>query len=135
MATVDSEPLLQLIDLLPVATLLVTTAGEVVAANRAVADRLGLDPAALRGRPLAEVAREPAAAVARFLRDCARSRQILPGALTVAADGRAVSCRAEGAVLRPRAGDEPAVLLLRLIPREEATDRFRLLNRRIDDLT
>ncbi|HYH44950.1 MAG TPA: ATP-binding protein, partial [Thermoanaerobaculia bacterium] len=72
--------------------------------------------------------------VERYLRDCARSRQLVLGALTLRVGEVVVSCRTEGAVLQPRTAEQPAVVLLRLLPRQETIHRFLALNERIEAL-
>jgi PAS domain S-box-containing protein len=123
----------RVIDLLPEPTLIVTGGGVVLAANPAAADRLGLVPAEVAGRRLCDLAADPPADVAAYLRSCARSGQRVIGSVELTAGGRH-RCRAEGAVLRPRAGEEEALVLLRLAPHEESAGRFVLLNQRIDEL-
>lgn len=74
--------------------------------------------------------------VRAYLDRCARSKQLVPGGLTWRAwDGRPVEIRCDGAVVRPREDDGPAVVFLRCRPRTEATDQFVLLNQKIEALT
>jgi PAS domain S-box-containing protein len=127
---VTPEAFLQITDLLPEPTLLVSGGGLILAANRVTEARLG---AALGGRPLAEVVAEPADAVARYLRNCCRSRSPVLGALTVTA-GEPQPCRAEGGVLRPGADGIEALVLLRLVPKQSAGGAFAALNQRIEEL-
>ncbi|HZT80031.1 MAG TPA: PAS domain-containing protein, partial [Gemmataceae bacterium] len=129
------EQFLQVADLLPDAALLVTGDGTVLAASRRVADRLGLAPDRLGGRPLADRAAGPPGGLADYLRACARSREPVPGTIVLRADdGREVACRAEGAALRPAGEAGPALLLLRLFPRDASVSRYLLLNQKIDEL-
>jgi signal transduction histidine kinase len=121
---VTPDDFLSWADVLPEPTLLATPAGRLLAANRAVR-RLGVAPAELRDRPLDEVAADPPARVAAFLRACSRTTEFVPGALTVRAGGHPVPCRCEGAALRPPAGEpRPTRLLLRLVPKAAAAARF-----------
>ncbi|MCC2668402.1 MAG: tmoS, partial [Armatimonadetes bacterium] len=48
--------------------------------------------------------------------------------------GGQIPCRVEGAVYQPRAGVEPAVLLLRLTPKRETPSQFAVLTRQVQDL-
>lgn len=89
----------------------------------------------LQQRRLAEVVNEPPADVARYLLHCSRNRSFVLGALRlVQSDGGEVTCRAEGAVFRPRSGDCDAVLMMRLIPRSSVQGQIVALNQRIDAL-
>ncbi len=121
--------------MLPEAMLLVSTTGEVRAANQAAGALWGTKPAALWGVKLQELATDPEPKVSRFLALCQRSRELLPGALEVRrGDGTTVPCRAEGAVLAPRSEVTLAQILLRLLPRMTTTSRFLELNERIEAL-
>jgi PAS domain S-box-containing protein len=133
----ETRRFLELADLLPDALLLVSRDGVIRAANRGVRSRLEMSPEAMRGSRLAEIVTDPPDAVARYLRDWSRTRELLPGSLTVLRDGgEGIVCRAEGALYRPAGGDgdEQALLLLRLLPKEASVYRFLLLNQRIEDL-
>ncbi|MFP5286616.1 MAG: PAS domain-containing protein, partial [Thermoanaerobaculia bacterium] len=124
-------------NLLPEPMLLVTAAGEIVAANRRAQERLGPD-GSLQGRRLQDLADGDSQSVSDYLRLCARGSQLLPGSLSlVQADGngrRPAAFRAEGAVFQPREEDRPALILLRLQEKERAVARFLTLNERIDQL-
>jgi len=122
--------------LLPEAMLLVAADGAVRAANVAAGELLGLAPAELAGRGLSELTTDSAEAVGTFLRACSRSNRLVPATLTLALrDGSHVPCRCHGAVLHPRSGDAPAVILVRLISKEAAVNQFVALNQRIEALT
>ncbi len=129
------EPFLQFADRLAEATLLVSGDGLILAANRGVATHLGLDPQRLRRKLLAEVVLEPPDKTAAYLRVCARTSDSVPGALTFPQlGGGTLPCRAEGAVLRPRADDAGALILLRLTPKASAPRRFQELNQQVENL-
>jgi PAS domain S-box-containing protein len=133
----ETQSFLELANLLPDALLLVSRDGVVLAANRGVRARLEMSPEALRGRRLTEVVTDPPDVVARYLRDWSRTRQLLPGSMTVLQDGGpGIVCRAEGALYRPAGGDgaSEALLVLRLLPKEASVYQFLYLNQRIDDL-
>ncbi len=122
--------------LLPEAMLAVCSDGTILSANRRAGELLGMPAADLAGRNLDQLTDMPGEGLAPYLRACSRSRQLVPGAMTwVHPAGREIPCRCEGALLEPRAGDEPPVILLRLIPKESASNRFLALNWRVDDLT
>ncbi len=120
---------------LPEPMLLVDGGGRILAANAAAGELLSLAPAKLAGRALRELAAGEDDQLRGFLDRCSRSRQLLPGALVLrAGDGRELQVRADGAVYRPRRGDDPALVLVRLRNRCAATSRFELLNQRISEL-
>ena len=131
------DEFLRAADLLPEAMLLVTGEGEIVSANRAARRLLGDGPAAPGGGSLSGIAAESPEEINRFLRSCARTRELVPGILTVPAPdgGEPARYRAEGAVYRPRAGDEGPLVMLRLVPRDQAIPRFLVLDEKIEQLS
>ncbi len=60
---------------------------------------------------------------------------VLGSLLFARQDGGKTPCRCEGAVFRPRDGESPALLLMRLIPKEAAVGQFIALNQRVTELT
>jgi signal transduction histidine kinase len=130
-----------LLEPLPEPHLLLQPDGAIVGANRAARALLGLTPqtddlTALVAQP--ERFRE-------YLRSCAGSGSMLPGAIRLGAGGQAVRCH--GAAVPPAAGvsgsaDSSAdargtagLVLLRLAPEEPASSRFISLTRAIEDMT
>jgi PAS domain S-box-containing protein len=130
----EEESFLKVADLLPEPMMLVTADGMILAANRACGERLGTFPEPLQGNRLQDFTSDPPAEVAVYLRDCSRSRQLVLGALRFPASSSSAVWRCEGEVYRPRKEGEPALLLLRLQPRESVVQRFLLLNQRVDAL-
>jgi PAS domain S-box-containing protein len=131
----DAQKFLQLADLLPDALLLLSRDGVIVAANQGARACLEIPPDFLRGRRLAEIVAERPDEVARSLRDWSRTRQLLPGSLTVLRNGGSpIVCRADGALYHPASEDRESLLLLRLVPKEASVHRFLLLNHRIEEL-
>jgi PAS domain S-box-containing protein len=127
------DEFLKTADLLPEAMLLVSGDGVVLAANRTVARRLGLDPHGLRGRRLSDVLADPPDAIAGYLRTCSRTKEMVPGTLRLSrGESGTLRCHAEGAAYCPRADGADALILLRLIPKETSISRFVALNQRID---
>jgi PAS domain S-box-containing protein len=132
--SVSIEPFLQFADLMAEAMILVSGTGVILAANRGVANRLGISPGRLRGKRLADVTTSAPDLVAAYLRACARTREMMPSAFTlVRTDGTTLACRTEGAVLRPRSEDTEALIVLRLIPRQTET-QFTALSQKIAEL-
>ena len=75
--------------LLPEPMLLVDEEGRILEANAAAASLLGEDRHRLAGGPLAGRLADPPEKLRRYLATCARSRQLLPGALTLRPAGAA----------------------------------------------
>jgi two-component system CheB/CheR fusion protein len=132
----DSEDFLQITRPLPEPMFLVSGNGVILAANPAATDLLKLNHQDFRGVRLEDLVCDPADKVARYLKVCSRSRELIPGSLTWRTrDGQLLPYRCEGAVLQPRSGDTAACILLRCRPKEEAVHRFTLLDQKITDLT
>src|SRR5437763_10679248 len=97
--------------------MLVTGSGKVQAANRRVEGLLGVAPGELLGRPLADFVAEPPAEVERYLRACARSRELVLAALTWRRPGaKPQPFRVEGAAFRTCSEGADALVLLALSP-------------------
>lgn len=131
------EPVLRdLLAVLPEAHWLLTPAGTVVAANPAAAALAGRSEPDLAGAPLADLVSHDRTKLTRYLAMCARTREMVPGALTFrSAAGVETPCRCDGALVRPRSGGRPALILLRARPREAASGRFVSLSERIEALS
>jgi signal transduction histidine kinase len=127
------EDLKRLSDLLPEAMLLVRLDGTIEAANRSAADLLKSAPSHLTGKTLAELSTEPAEEIAARLASYARSDSLLSSELELCAGAVKVPCRVQAALLRPGTAETPALILLRLVRKDEA-NRFVELTRRLDEL-
>lgn len=120
-------------DALPEPMVLVSGTGVVAALNRACEERLGVDIRARSGQSLSELALDPPAEIARYLRFCARSRQPVLGSITIRGRVDTV-CRAEGSVISPSSEGSPAWIVLRLIPKEVGAAKFTALRLRVEEL-
>jgi signal transduction histidine kinase len=120
---------------LPHPHLLVSGGGALLALNPAAARALGLESLAPGARPLSDLVADSPDRLAAYLRRCAGSGSLLPGSITVPGPaGSATRFRCEGAAFRPAGPDGEPLLLLRLLPHLEASERFLLLNRKIEEL-
>ena len=115
--------------MLPEPMLLLSALGEILTGNPAACEFFGRSP--LSRTKLHDLSADDEPKISRFLSLCQRSRDLLPGALTVRGhDGSLVHCRVEGAVRTT----EPRTILVRFLAQQTTTDRFLLLNERIDAL-
>jgi PAS domain S-box-containing protein len=115
--------------------MLLSSEGEIRLANARAARMAGASPEELVGRQLAELLAGERDALAAYLRTASRSNTLVPGALTLkGAAGPPVPCRAECGLLEPRAGEAPALLLMRLVEKAAAVNQFVSLNLRIEEL-
>jgi PAS domain S-box-containing protein len=133
-APATAEDFARVIGVLPEAVLLATSAGEILCTNDGAAAMLGLPAGPIRGRALRDFIAEDADALTTFLRMASRTKPMVPAALTIQRGASRVACRCEGAVVVPRTDASPGVLLLRLIPKEAAVNRFVALNLRINEM-
>jgi signal transduction histidine kinase len=112
-------------DLLPEPMMLVSLPGNIEAANAAFHNLCRWRREEVVGQPLSQVTESAPSDYADYLRHCAGTRQMLPGAISFrCADGTAIRCRCEGAVFRPASEAQTALVLLRVIPRDHASTRF-----------
>ena len=110
--------------------------GSIVAANQPAAALFRVPATALRGVALGDVTVADGAELTVMLRSGARTRALMPFSLLLALpDGSTLDCRCETTLFRPSSGGAPAVVVLRLTSKQEAVQRFALLNQRIDALS
>lgn len=122
-------------DTLPYAVLVVEGGGTIVYANRRLCQLLEVDASELAERSLLDCVAEPRDSVLEYLRTCARTRERVPGKLTLAPRaGQPLECRAEGVLVRPRSDERPALVSLRLMPKAGASREFLVLNQKIEEL-
>jgi signal transduction histidine kinase/CheY-like chemotaxis protein len=130
------EILLAALRVLPEATVLLSGAGEILAANAPARDALGLASERPEGARLDELTAPPKDKLALYLRMCARSRDLLPGAFSVQRRSSApVAYLCRGALIAPRAEEHPSIVLLRFWAKDEDGNPFVLLNQKITELT
>lgn len=123
---------LGLANLLPDALLMVRPTGTVCVCNQGAAALLGRPSAEVVGRSLTEFVFEGEPQVAQLLRTGARSRTLLPGALTLRRpDGGSENCRCEAGLIQARGEGEEPLVLLRLQKKKVAAAQFLALNERI----
>jgi signal transduction histidine kinase/CheY-like chemotaxis protein len=124
------------IHLLSEPALLTSGTGEILVANSAAAQIIRLTTSELAGMQLSSLVEDPPAKVAEYLRLCSRSRQLLPGSLTLLPkDQPPLEVRCDCAVLLLKTDSSPPVLLLRCRAKNETTDQFVLLNEKIASLS
>jgi signal transduction histidine kinase len=112
--------------------LLVTGDGRVLCTNRRARELIGRDAA---GEPLAQVLLDSDEKTAGYLRLCSRTRDSVPALLTLRTPTGPAKLRCDGALLEPRTGDTPPLLLLELRPKARSVERFLLINEKLAELT
>src|SRR6478752_5361667 len=116
---------LELVQSTPDPTLLVNTDGRIIAGNQAAARLADTSIAGLADAPTSLVFQDSPEKVLCYLAHCARTREASPGGMTwrnQAGGGTEMQC--EGALLRARSADAPAVVVLHFRAKEDACDRF-----------
>jgi PAS domain S-box-containing protein len=121
--------------ILPDAMILVAADGVITTANPAAQRVLTGAGDSVEGRKLTELASDDTEKIVAYLRMCARTRQMLPGTLTLPRTGaEAVRYRVHGMLLaRPSERDRGTVLLR--LDEASAQSRFALLTEKINALT
>lgn len=121
---------------LPEASLLVSGTGEILTLNPSAARLFGRPEPNLVGVSLLDRLSSDRERARRYLRMAAGSRSPLPGLLVLAdGDDGPLACRAEASCVVPWSAERAAVVLLRLVPRDEETDRFLILNQKVRELS
>jgi PAS domain S-box-containing protein len=116
---------------LPEATLLVSSAGRIMEANDAAKSLLQRHT--LQEALLFDLVTDTPSKVSRLLELSGRSRDLFPGALTFKGKNEdGLPCKVQAARFSSR--PEERMLFLRLFPKEEALERFKTLNERIEAL-
>jgi signal transduction histidine kinase len=129
-------PFLSAAEWLPDALLLVTPDGTVLGANRSARLLLGAAaPDGDAGMLLLHALHGGSADLRRYLKNGARTRQPLPGAVVLQHGGEQPRrLRSTVRLLHPARADEPAVLLLQLQEHDGASSRFKELKDRLAQL-
>lgn len=120
---------------LPEPCFLVSADSLIRSANPAAGRLLGRPAAELEGQRLENLVTDTPERVHRFLQLSASGGSPVPGSLTLVHSSKSsVACRAEASCLEAWNPERPALLFLRLRPRQPEADRFLLLNREIGRL-
>jgi PAS domain S-box-containing protein len=124
------------LDLLPEPILFVRLDGVVLCANLACGRHLQRSRDSLILTPLAAVTVDEPSSLENYLTECARSRQLHIGSLSLRrVDGEVMKFRAGGALFhRSDAAPKSRVVLLRLVPAPESGVAFIALNEKIRQL-
>jgi signal transduction histidine kinase/ActR/RegA family two-component response regulator len=132
---VIAEQFLELTRVLPEPSLLVSGQGHILAANPPAAELLERAIDQLRGARLADFVTDAEEKLLEYLQTCSSSRAMILGSLTLRTNqGEESLYRCEGAVLQPWSKQSPALIFLRLKPKQSASTSFLLLNNKIDAL-
>ncbi|HSK72877.1 MAG TPA: HAMP domain-containing sensor histidine kinase, partial [Pyrinomonadaceae bacterium] len=130
-----AEAFSELAKIFPEPTVLVSSGGEILSANSPFLRAVNETQENLKGKNLAEISSTPQEKLRQYLQNCSRSRQMIFGALNLRQpDDEYIEYRCEGAVVQPAGDNEPAMIFLRLKPKETADRRFILLTQKIDEL-
>ncbi|OKH36916.1 hybrid sensor histidine kinase/response regulator [[Phormidium ambiguum] IAM M-71] len=129
------ENFLEFAKVLPEPMLLMEGNGRILASNPSFSKLLRLQHQISPGTMLFEMVADAAEKVKYYLRACSSSREMVLGSLKFnLSNGEACLCRCEGAVIQPWSSQSPALIILRLKTQESASNRFNLLNKKIDEL-
>ncbi len=127
-----SEVFTQLSGPWPDACFLLAKDGEIKAANPAGAAMLGLAPRKTAGCKLNECVRESAETVSGYLATCLRSRQQMPGSLSLLTpDGKVLRYSCFGYRVQAHPTDSP-LIFLRCSQAKTASNRFAALNQQME---
>lgn len=129
------ENFLQITCPLPEAMYLLSGEAVILAVNPAAARMLEQTADALIGKRLVELVHDAQQNVENYLHNCARSREFLPGALHWRSTGDAsIDCHCHAALVQPGADKASRFILLRCKLKEDAQNRFEMLNKELESL-
>lgn len=129
------EHFLEFAKVLPEPMLMIEGNGRILASNPSFSKLLRLQHQIPLGTKLFDIVTDATEKVKYYLRACSSSRDMVLGSLTFnVSNGEACLCRCEGAVIQPWSSESPALIILRLKTQESASNRFHLLNKKIDEL-
>ncbi len=129
------EAFSELAKILPEPTILVTNEGEILKVNQPFSRMLATPQKDLIGKKLTEISFTQEEKIRKYLQNCSRSRQMIPGALDLRdSNEEHLEFRCEGAVIEQADGNGGAKIFLRLKPKKSADKKFTLLTKKIDEL-
>lgn len=128
------DGLLKIIDIFPEALVVVLGTGAIIGTNGAARELFRTNGSS--GTYFSNIVSDPPEKISRALTLWTSSRQFLPVSFTLRAVDALSIIRCDGATIRPASDDSPSLLLLRCVPRNEAstTKLFVKLNQEIDSL-
>lgn len=130
--TIADIPFLLAAEWLPDAMVIVTSDGSIAGTNRAARQLLSREPAAVQCGSLLSAVHGDTNVVREYLRDGSRTRQPLPGAITLTnGDGEPRRFRTTVRVLQPATDTDPALLLLVLQDPQTASTHFTQLSNQV----
>lgn len=132
----SSQTSLDLIKILPEPAVLLNVRGEILSANQHFEKIFSDNGNSVVGKFLTDFSNMPEEKVFRYLENCSRSRQMVLGALDLCSADKQDQAfyRSEGALAKQADEYSPAVIFLRLKPKESASRRFVLLTQKIEQL-
>lgn len=132
----EADDFLKIAKALPDPLCLLTTRGQILAANPAACKLFKLDAVTLTARTLLDlVVPEQADKLSQHLRNWSASSQALPASLKLCQDnGECLECHCQGSLLQPRSGDKPGLIVLRCKEKSSLTGGFVALNEKITQL-
>lgn len=122
---------LQLADALPEALILLSSEGQIIAANKTATQFLQVEKSKLPGRWLKDFTDSPEDKLKQALRAWSRNRTAIPAVLNWKEKNKQ-GWRCQGFLLQPATETEPAQLVLRCIPGKPPASEFITLNRELE---
>jgi signal transduction histidine kinase/ActR/RegA family two-component response regulator len=124
------------VEILPEPCFLLSARGKIVLANAAAAELTRISRKDLAGKAFKELLSDHCERFDEYLKYCARSRQLIPGSVSLKQPGgKALEIRCDGTVLEPATDASEGLIFFRCRPKAEATDQFVLLNQKIAALS
>lgn len=120
---------------LPDPVCMISTAGNIIAANDAAARFFETDLNIIQNKSLYDLATDNRDKIRQHLRNWSRSRDMIPGPLNLRINNSEIrSCNCNGSLLRPKTANSPAAIILRIERREHFSKNFTVLNKKVAQL-
>jgi signal transduction histidine kinase/CheY-like chemotaxis protein len=134
MSTSGEHGFEQWAEVCPEPTLLVSRHGSIEWANAAARTAFG-DARSLAGQTLSSLVHDDEEAIRQYLRRCSLTSSVTIGSMQISLNGKTVRWRCEGFALRDGSSATPERrIVVRFRAERSASERFELLNRKVDDL-
>jgi len=135
MTTVNADQFLVFSHALPEAFYIITGSGKIIAANPAATRMLGLKSVEILGKKLEELVTDPIDKINRYLKNCSKSKELVPGTLQwrqTNHDSITTSCI--GSLLTASSDSDTSCIILRCTEKTGSNSKFAFLNSELSAL-
>jgi len=128
------DNLLEFLHPLPIASIAISGDGNILDVNAAAVKLLKCDKQTLISKNLIDLVEDPPEKIHTLIQRWRKSRGMMPGMVSIQANGETLDLRCSGAVIRTHGDPASHVILLQLQPKNHSTKQFSALNNKISQL-